>query len=298
MRQKTSLLLIFFLAFSLYGCVNESKKKEADILAQKADSINKERIEYLLPSPQELMSFVKDEGLAYKENLVYPLEDIEKINLFRNQALYFGVYFCDFYYLSVFEKNTQSLKYLATLRQLSVKLGIEHLFKESFFKRMEDNYSNLDSLKAISVELSSSVFNSLDQTDNNMLFSIIGIGSIVESLYLTSSSITDVKSQTHLVSSVYDIGEFYENFFSSFLVFCNDEPSLKPLLNDLTSIREILQQGKVGKDNTPTATKKIDSKGVKVKISDGSKVSANEANFNLLKNKVNSIRTKIVNQQY
>lgn len=298
MKRKTSFLLIVFLAFILLGCVNESKKKEAAVLAQKEDSINKQSVEYLLPSPQELMSYVKDEGLAYKENLVYPLNDIENINLFRNQVLSFGVYFCDFYYLSVFEKNTQSLKYLATLRQLSVKLGIEHLFKESFFKRMEDNYSNIDSLKEISVQLSYQVFNSLDQTDNNMLFSIIGIGSIVESLYLTSSSITDVKNQTQLVSSVYDIGEFYENFFSSFLVFCQDEPSLKPLLADLTSIREILQQGKAIAENTTKATKKIDSKGVKVKISDGGKTATNEENFNLLKNKVSSIRTKMVNQQY
>lgn len=298
MKQKTSLLLVGFLLLNLLGCVNESKKKEADVLAQKNDSINRQRIEYLLPSPQELMSFVKDEGLAYKENSIYPLVDIEKINLFRNQSLYFGMYFCDYYYLSIYEKNTQALKYLAILREFSVKLGIEHLFKESYFKRMEANNSNLDSLKQISVELSSAVFNSLDQTDNNMLFSIIGIGSIVEALYLTSNSIEDVQSQPKLVSSVYDIGEFYENFFGSFLVFCKDESSLKPLLNDLTTIREILKQGKEERASASTTTKKMSSNGVKVKISDNSKGVTSEANFNLLKNKVIIIRNKIVNQQY
>ncbi len=298
MKQKTSLLLIIFLLINLFGCVNESKKKEADILAQKNDSINRQRIEYLLPSPQELMTFVKDEGLAYKENSIYPLVDIEKINLFRNQSLYFGMYFCDYYYLSVYEKNTQSLKYLTTLREFSVKLGIEHLFKETYFKRMEANSSNLDSLKQISVELSSAVFNSLDQTDNNMVFSIIGIGSIVEALYITSSSITDVRSQPKLVSSVYDIGEFYENFFGSFLVFCKDESSLKPLLDDLTIVREILKQGKLERANAPIAIKKRDSNGVKVRISGESKGTTSEANFNLLKNKVTIIRNKIVNQQY
>ena len=176
MKQRTKLLIISVLILSFTGCVNESQKKEKDSLAQKEDSLNRQQMEYLLPSPQELMSFVKDEGLGYKENMIYPLVDIENLNLFRNQALYFGIYFCDFYYLSVFEQNTQSLKYLTTLRQLSVKLGISHLFKDSFFKRMEANYANLDSLKEISIELSYEVFNSLDQTDNNMLFSIIGIG--------------------------------------------------------------------------------------------------------------------------
>jgi hypothetical protein len=298
MKQKTSLILFGFLLLNLFGCVNESKKKEADILAQKNDSINRQRIEYLLPSPQELMSFVKDEGLTYKENSIYPLVDIEKINLFRNQSLYFGMYFCDYYYLSVYEKNTQSLKYLTTLREFSVKLGIEHLFKETYFKRMEANSSNLDSLKQISVELSSAVFNSLDKSDNNMVFSIIGIGSIVEALYITSNSITDVKSQPKLVSSVYDIGEFYENFFGSFLVFCKDESSLKPLLNDLTTIREILKQGKEERANGSTTTKKTNANGVKIKISDNNKGTTSEENFNLLKNKVTIIRNKIVNQQY
>jgi len=244
------------------------------------------------------MSFAKDQGYTYKEFLVNPLENIEEINLFRNQALYFGMYFCDFYYLSVFDKNTQSLKYLTTLRQLSLKLSIEHFFKESFFKRMEDNYSNLDSLKEISIELSSDVFNSLDQTDNNMLFSIIGIGSIVEALYLTANSITDAQKQPRLVSSVYDIGEFYENFFSSFLVFCNDEKSLKPLLMDLTEVRDILHKGKVERNNTSSATKKMTSSGMKIKISDDSKKSSSDENFSLLKAKVINIRTKIVNQQY
>lgn len=298
MKQKFSYLLILFLVSCLLGCVNESKKKEDARLAQQKDSVYRERIEYLLPSPQELMTFAKDQGYAYRDYLVNPLDNIENINLFRNQALYFGMYFCDFYYLSVFEKNTQSLKYLSTLRQLSLKLGIENYFKDSFFKRMENNYSNLDSLKEISIELSSDVFNSLDQNDNNLLFSIIGIGSIVEALYLTSNSITDAQKQPRLVSSVYDIGEFYENFFGSFLVFCNDEAAFKPLLNDLTEIRNILAKGKQERIVKPSATKKVTSDGVNVKISDDSKNAASVENFNLLKAKVIAIRTKIVNQQY
>ena len=84
---------------------------------------------------------------------------------------------------------------------------------------MEANYANLDSLKEISIELSYEVFNSLDQTDNNMLFSIIGMGSIIESLYLTSNSITDVKTQTRLVSSVYDIGEYTRIFIAAIWSF-------------------------------------------------------------------------------
>ena len=297
MKQKLSLILISILVITISGCKTDSKKKEASQEVQKTDSINRQRIDYLLPSPQELMSFVKDEGLTYKENLVFNLEDIEKINLFRNQALYFGVYFCDFYYLSVFEKNTQSLKYLATLRQLSVKLGIDNLFKESFFKRMEANSSNLDSLKEISIELSFDVFNSLEQTDNQMLFSIIGIGSIVESLYLTSTSITDFNKQASIVSSVYDIGEFYENFFSSFLIFCSDNPSLKPLLDDLTTIRELLHKNKDLQEKG-IASKQVNSSGIKVTLNEKKKGAINEADFNELKDKVSSIRSKIVNQQY
>ncbi len=297
MKQKLSLILISILIIAISGCKNDTKKKEASIETQKSDSVNRQRIDYLLPSPQELMSFVKDEGLVYKENLVYNLEDIEKINLFRNQALYFGVYFCDFYYLSVFEKNTQSLKYLATLRQLSVKLGIDNLFKETFFKRMEANYANLDSLKEISIELSFDVFNSLEQTDNQMLFSIIGIGSIVESLYLTSTSITDFNKQASIVSSVYDIGEFYENFFSSFLVFCSDNPSLKPLLDDLTIIRELLHKNKDLQEKG-IALKKVNSSGVNISLNEKKKGSIKEADFNELRDKVLSVRSKIVNQQY
>jgi len=297
MKHKLSLILISLLFLAVSGCKSDSKKKEVSLETQKMDSINRQRIDYLLPSPQELMSFVKDEGLTYKENLVYNLEDVEKINLYRNQALYFGVYFCDFYYLSAFDKNTQSLKYLATLKQLSVKLGIDNLFKESYFKRMEDNYANLDSLKEISIELSFDVFNSLGQTDNQMIFSIIGIGSIVESLYLTSSSITDFNKQTSIVKSVYDIGEFYENFFSSFLIFCSDNSSLKPLLEDLTSIRELLQKNR-DLQGSSVATKKVNANGVKITINDQKAGSIKEVDFSLLKEVVSSVRLKIVNQQY
>lgn len=297
MKQKLSIILIAILVLTISGCKNDSKKKEEGIAVQKTDSVTRQRIDYLLPSPQELMSFVKDEGLTYKENLIFNLEDIEKVNLFRNQALYFGVYFCDFYYLSVFEKNTESLKYLATLRQLSVKLGIDNLFKESFFKRMEDNYSNLDSLKEISIELSFDVFNSLEQTDNQTLFSIIGIGSIIESLYLTSNTITDFNKQSSIVSSVYDIGEFYENFFSSFLIFCGNNSSLKPLLDDLTTIRELLHKNK-DSNAKGIASKEVSAKGVKVTITETEKGGINEANFMALKDKVSSVRSKIANQQY
>lgn len=297
MKQKLSIILIAILVLTISGCKNDSKKKEEGIAVQKTDSVTRQRIDYLLPSPQELMSFVKDEGLTYKENLIFNLEDIEKVNLFRNQALYFGVYFCDFYYLSVFEKNTESLKYLATLRQLSVKLGIDNLFKESFFKRMEDNYSNLDSLKEISIELSFDVFNSLEQTDNQTLFSIIGIGSIIESLYLTSNTITDFNKQSSIVSSVYDIGEFYENFFSSFLIFCGNNSSLKPLLDDLTTIRELLHNNKDSNEKG-IASKEVSAKGVKVTITETEKGGINEANFMALKDKVSSVRSKIANQQY
>ncbi len=292
-------LLILFGMVGCQGSSSTSGSGATDTVAQVQDTATV-GMDYLLPTPEELISSLSDNNFDYKDVPLLDLKIVDKVTLTRYKALYFGIAYADFLYLSYFNKGYKALDYLKVLKTLATELGISNKMNDDYLGRMEKNLTNVDSLKNISIEMSVEVFKNIETLGGQELFSEVGVGTIVEALYLASVSIDDVNKQQELVKQVVDMGLFFDNYRENFAQYSpKDQASIK-LMHDLNVIKDgfyslnndvegISVVKRTISDSTAMLT--LQEKGAK-----STKYSAEK--FLQLKKQIQQIRQNIFSQSY
>jgi hypothetical protein len=282
----------------MLGC-NNSETNKGSSLTIEEDSTTV-GIDYLLPTPEELISDLADNNFTFQDKNLVNLQVINKATLTRYKALYFGVTYSDFLYLSYFNKGYKALNYLNALKKLSTELGITSRLNDQYLARMEKNLTNIDSLKIISIELSIEVFKNIETLGGKELYAQIGVGTIVEALFLATQSIDKIEGNEQLVSRVVEMGLFFDNYIENYAQYKpNDEPS-DSLLNDLNSIKRgfyelnkdaqaLEVEKKTIKDSIAylTFAKKANKEGI-----------TNNEKFLVLKRQIEHVRASIIEQKY
>lgn len=298
LRICRSQILGISLLMVMLGCSSSETNKGSSITIEE-DSITV-GIDYLLPTPEELISDLADNNFTFQDKNLVNLQVINKATLTRYKALYFGVTYSDFLYLSYFNKGYKALNYLNALKKLSTELGITSRLNDQYLARMEKNLTNIDSLKIISIELSIEVFKNIETLGGKELYAQIGVGTIVEALFLATQSIDKIEGNEQLVSRVVEMGLFFDNYIENYAQYKpNDEPS-DSLLNDLNSIKRgfyelnkdaqaLEVEKKTIKDSIAylTFAKKANKEGI-----------TNNEKFLVLKRQIEHVRASIIEQKY
>lgn len=298
LRICRSRILGISLLIVMLGC-NNSETNKGSSLTIEEDSTTV-GIDYLLPTPEELISDLAENNFAFQDKNLVNLQVINKATLTRYKALYFGVTYSDFLYLSYFNKGYKALNYLNALKKLSTELGITSRLNDQYLARMEKNLTNIDSLKIISIELSIEVFKNIETLGGKELYAQIGVGTIVEALFLATQSIDKIEGNEQLVSRVVEMGLFFDNYIENYAQYKpNDEPS-DSLLNDLNIIKRgfyelnkdaqaLDVEKKTIKDSIAylTFAKKANKEGI-----------TNNEKFLVLKHQIERVRASIIEQKY
>lgn len=136
------------LASLLLSACTDPKEKE-DIVETdpvKAAVLNVGGELFSVPSPIQTAMLIKDAGVDYDKSI---LNDTKKVNLFSTdylRALNLGIYGADLGYVSLYNKSSDAIGYLASVKQLADKIGVSAAFDASTIKRIENNISNKDSM--------------------------------------------------------------------------------------------------------------------------------------------------------
>lgn len=275
------------------GCASPRGEAEDNSKAEiEADSLNPQDLEFLLPSPAEFLSLIHEVGLDYKPNLISPLVNPSDYLLYRNQALNFGVYLTDFSYLLLFEKNTEAIRYLYHIQELSSLLNVENYFDDEFFNKIISNLSDHDTLRSISIEQSTLFFNRMEALGNKDLVLLITSGAMVEAMYLSSDEISEDKISEQTITAVIDLAYMFDSFFLHYTLNKTNEPTVLKLTKDLEELRGIFTSMAINQ-----TSKAIRKNGELVFTSEVNH-NVNEYNIKKMKIMVKSIRNSIVNQEY
>jgi len=298
LRICRSRILGISLLIVMLGC-NNSETNKGSSLTIEEDSTTV-GIDYLLPTPEELISDLAENNFAFQDKNLVNLQVINKATLTRYKALYFGVTYSDFLYLSYFNKGYKALNYLNALKKLSTELGITSRLNEEYLARMEKNLTNIDSLKIISIELSIEVFKNIETLGGKELYAQIGVGTIVEALFLATQSIDKIEGNEQLVSRVVEMGLFFDNYIENYAQYKpNDEPS-DSLLNDLNIIKRGFYE--LNKDAQGLAVEKKTIKDSIAYITFARKAKKDQATNNerflVLKHQIERVRASIIEQRY
>jgi hypothetical protein len=240
------------------------------------------------PSPEEMLAAINVDGVTFNASLVNSSDKNKEYLDSRSQALNLGVYAADVAYLTLFNQYKESMKYFEALYLLSDKLRISSAFEISLLKRVQENMTNADSLKAISDYTFTSISNYLASTDNEKTFALISIGGFIESLYLSFNIVGDYSETNPLVQKITDQKFVLENIISFSNQF-KDDKTIVATLEQVEPIRVIYEGLLVEKSET-TITK--DENG-KLVIKGGSKLSISKEQYIKLREVCFKIRNSI-----
>jgi hypothetical protein len=288
--------------FSFASCVSDSsQKKEKSVEAAAGQKVNEKAMEdfnksklifYSLPSPLETAMLIKRAGATYDEDLLNPLNNIDKYNTNIKKALNLGIYSADLSYSSLFDQTQSSVKYMANAKKLADGLGILNAIDENTIKKLENNMNNRDVVLDI---ISETFMNSnayLSEENRPVMAVSVLIGGWIEGLYiatkLTNGSLTNNKKLIERIVyqklSLYTVLNLLESFKGN-----QDADYLRKRMDDL---KVIFDQVKI--KNTSKVEASTDKKNKVTTIKAESEVDISPEVFDKLLKKVEEIRTEFI----
>lgn len=191
MKKIYKLFLIsIFGSLLLSSCSGEDKAKDENLIDEEVldptSSLNTNfdgKI-FSIPSPVQTSMLIKDLKLPYTEGLLNDAGNVSQYTTESKRALNLGIYGTDLGYITIYNQNATSLKYLKAVEKLTQELKLESAFDKNFMTRFEKNNTNQDSMVKIVGDAFSKADNFLKNNDRKNTSVLILTGGWVESLYL------------------------------------------------------------------------------------------------------------------
>lgn len=139
---------------------------------------------FSIPSPVQTSMLIKDLKLPYTESLLNPSESVDLYNSEYKRALNLGVYGTDLGYITIYNQNATSLKYLKAVEKLTQSLKLQNAFDKDFMTRFEKNNTIQDSMVKIVSDAFRKADNFLKTNDRKNTSVLILTGGWIESLYI------------------------------------------------------------------------------------------------------------------
>lgn len=298
LRSKIFVILITSVLFlDLSGCKcnhnNEPLTKEPSLDVSN-DSIPYPGMTFLLPSPSEVLSIILNHNIAFKSNLTAPIDIDKKAVISQQQALILGVYFTDLSYNIIYKKYNEGIKSINSIHNLSQNLGIAYLLNDQYFKRIENNITEIDSIDAIFNEFTENSFNTIQSTGNDELLSIVAMGSGIEALYLCYNSDSLKSIDKELINKLLGQKVIFENYFKNFLNYNHKTSELESFIHDTRILYSLIQRNIIV-DNVATVN---EGKDANISIQDKPTMKINDKGIRELGDSVVVVRNKLINLKY
>nr|HNH61797.1 hypothetical protein [Cyclobacteriaceae bacterium] len=105
-----------------------------------------------IPSPLEISVLLKESGKKYNVDYLNSADNIARYNNNFQKAMNLGIYGTDLGYTNIYEKNTDGIKYMTSIKGLADDLNIGQFFDLETISRLATNSKNLDSLLLITTQ--------------------------------------------------------------------------------------------------------------------------------------------------
>ncbi len=250
---------------------------------------------FQVPSPGEMLSFIKSVGKRDKNKLdiLNPTDNINKYTDNFSKAINFGIYSTDLSYCSIFNMGAESIKYFKVVKQLGDQLGLSSTIKPDILARIEKNIDNTDSLSVITDDLYFSSFETLDESKQGSTLALVVAGGWLESMYIAINMVDKFQSNSPVVQRIADQKYTLENlieFLKKHETESQDVMKVKSDMENLMSSFNKLKEEKLG----DTGIQQKDNKKI---IGGGTNLIIDEKLFNEIKDKITTLRKTYTQNQ-
>jgi hypothetical protein len=246
------------------------------------------KVEYAVPTPNELFEIVKLQGGDQRPGLTNPLENRDKYVDLKSQSLNFGVYSADLAYMSCFGIGTEFLMYFKAIEEMGEQLGISGAFDKDLMDRIENNEGDTDSLFAISNESYYDSYLYLEENDKGVELSLIMAGGYIESLYIVCSLVDKYKEGDPVIEKIGDQKLVLENLLD-FILQYSDDQHVSEIMDDLISLSEVFETSMEFEESGTS----IGNNDGKIVVSGGGSYKMTKTAFEKISAKAKELREKI-----
>ncbi|HQV53440.1 MAG: hypothetical protein IPI00_11725 [Flavobacteriales bacterium] len=150
---------------------------------------------FSIPSPTQTAMAMRSAGLEYHKESTAPLEKGGTATSKTSQSLLLGVFGADLSYSTVHKDGQRALATMQAIEKLGGKLEVANAFDKALLDRFKSNLGSEDSLMRFSGIAFRAADKYLKNNKRDDVSSLVLAGGWVESLYLTVSDPSAVKSE-------------------------------------------------------------------------------------------------------
>ncbi len=189
----------------------------------------------------ETSSFIRDLDVPYSNSYLATTANLDNYNTNFRRALMLGIYAADLGYLNMYNRTTEVLDYLTSIRRLSGGLNVDQFFNFSTLRRLANSQDNLDSLMFISMQSFNRMDNYLREEQRAHLSAAMVAGVWLEGLYLLTQ-VAQKSSSDELFDRIAEQKIILDELVIIFKNYGNVHPEFDELYEELAEIKQIFDE--------------------------------------------------------
>lgn len=283
-------------AVVLTACGGDKKSEEKEDLVETPDTVKTAVLNvggelFSVPSPIQTALLIQKTGIAYDKSVLSEANKVNNYSTDFSRAINLGIYGADLGYVSLYNQTQDALGYLASIKQLTDKLGISAAFDGPTMDRIKNNITNKDSmmvLVGIAYRGSDAYLKTNQRTD---ISSLILAGGWLESMHFSVMAFKSKPSEAIRMR----IAEQKQAITSLIKILgTNSSPQIVDLTNmlkELGTVYDGIQFKYVYVEPVTDTVKKI------TYINGTTEVTVTKEQIEMISNAVEGIRKRILNPQ-
>lgn len=245
---------------------------------------------FALPSPYQASAIIKSNSLPYNSELPNPASRVSNYNSNFKKGYNLGIYGTDLSYFNIYDKSQECITYFAAVKRLSDELGISSYFDDNFFKNIETNIGNQDSLLYLTSYTYRNADMFLKRDDRSEISAMVLAGGWVESVFLLCQLATTTKDR-EIINRIGEQKYPLDNLIDILSPHYYVSPEYSELVDDLVDLAYEFDGIIFNYYYKPP---KVDPKNKLITINSESQVVLSEYQLEVITKKLTAIRNKAV----
>lgn len=285
-------------AVLMVGCVSDVKKEEvktesvAEVDSSATTLMAIGGSMFSIPSPIQTALLLEKSGAQYNKGF---LNDSKKVTTYATnfqKAINLGVYGADVGYVTIYDQSQDAIKYLGVINKLTDELGITGAFDENTIKRFENNFGKRDSMLNLVAVAYRSADAFLKDNDRVSIGALVLAGGWIETLNFSAQLAVKDRNQD-VINRIGEQKYTLNNIIKMLTPYYN-QPEYDVLIDDLIELAYDFD----AIDIQYTYEKpEVDIANKTTKINSNTVVVITPEHLQVIADKVELVRNKIVGQQ-
>lgn len=245
-----------------------------------------------IPSPLEISMLLKQSGTRYNSSILNAPGKSSEYNSNYQKALNLGIYGADLGYANIYGKNIDGIRYLNSIKGLADDLNIGQFFDVETIGKLATSSDNLDSLLLLTTQNFNSINHYLQSQSRANLSVLLLVGGWVEAMEIICQLATQDLSNKELMETI-GAQKIIVEQIAILLSFYESESNMAQLSSEFKQLKRIFDEVSIIYTYKESTMEIVEGVAV-IKDNSTSTINITEKDAIDIKNKISSIRTRII----